>query len=341
MAGRTSRVVAALLALAIGTGSMVTFAEPTAAEKETARTLMKEGRARRKNGDHKGALEAFSAADALMHVPTTGFEVGKEQLDLGMLVEARDTFLRVSRIPEEPGEPPPFAEARKQASDLAKEIEPRIPTLKLAVTGAEGEPKVTIDGNALPKAMLGLPQRLNPGTHQIVAVVGAVKRTTSVELKESETREATLDLTPTAEEAAAAKAPAPPEEKPTKPETPTEVPSGSSPLTWIGFGVAGAGVVVGSITGLLAMSKTSSAKEVCEGNLCPPAAHDDLASARTMSTISTVSFIVAGVGVGVGIYGLVAGGSTKPTTSTGANFGPFRGVTANVGLGSIGLSGNF
>ena len=37
-------------------------AEPTAADKETARTLMQDGRAKRDKGDHAGALEAFKAA---------------------------------------------------------------------------------------------------------------------------------------------------------------------------------------------------------------------------------------------------------------------------------------
>src|SRR5260221_5508152 len=80
-------------------------AGPSAAEKETARSLMKAGRASRDKGDHKAALESFKAADAIMKVPTTGLEVGREQVALGLLVEARDTFLKIVRIPVEPKEP--------------------------------------------------------------------------------------------------------------------------------------------------------------------------------------------------------------------------------------------
>ncbi len=47
-------------------------AEPTAAEKETARGQMADGRTKRQKNDLEGALRAFEAADALMHVPTTG-----------------------------------------------------------------------------------------------------------------------------------------------------------------------------------------------------------------------------------------------------------------------------
>jgi hypothetical protein len=333
--------MAALLAVAIGSSSLVAFAEPTAAQKETARTLMKEGRTRREKGDHKGALEAFTGADEIMRVPTTGFEVGKEQLELGMLVEARDTFLRVSRVPEEKGEPAPFAEARKQAKDFAAQIEPRIPTLEIKITAPDGaEVKVTIDGNPVPKAALALPHRLNPGAHEIVAMSGAVKRKATIELKESETKETALDLTPTAEEAAAPPPPPEVEPKPEKPEQPIAT-GGTSTLTWVGFGVAGAGVIAGSITGFIAMSKTSSAKDQCDGSRCPPSTHDDLSSARSMATISTISFIVAGVGIGVGVYGLVSSGGSKPATATGSNVGPFRSVTAVIGPGSLGLTGNF
>jgi heme/copper-type cytochrome/quinol oxidase subunit 2 len=65
------------------------------------------------------------------------------------------------------------------------------------------------------------------------------------------------------------------------------------------------GLLVGSITGLVALSKASSAKDQCVNNLCPPAAHDDVKSGRTFATVSTVSFIFAGVGAataGVAIY---------------------------------------
>ena len=43
-----------------------------------------------------------------MHVPTTGYEVAHQEAALGMLVEARDMALRVTRLPAEAHEPAPF-----------------------------------------------------------------------------------------------------------------------------------------------------------------------------------------------------------------------------------------
>src|SRR5689334_15630072 len=93
-------------------------ADPTAAEKETARALMAEGRDLRERGDSKSALKRFMAADALMHVPTTGLEVARTQVALGLLVEARETLRTVARLPEDPSDPPPFREARAQGDKL-------------------------------------------------------------------------------------------------------------------------------------------------------------------------------------------------------------------------------
>jgi hypothetical protein len=335
---RAFRFAAILTALSFSLTAVPVFAEPTAAEKETARSLMKEGRARREKGDHKGALESFSAADGIMKLPTTGLEVARSQTDLGMLVEARDTFLRVNRSEPQPGEPAAFKDARKEAADLAAKLEPRIPSLKLTVNGVpKGQtPELTIDGAKVPSTLLAGPLKLNPGSHKIsVTAKGATIKDLDVQLAEGETKEETVVLEPTGEEA-------PPEpEKP--PEKPPEAPppsGGTSPLVFVGFGLAGAGIIAGSITGILAMSKTTAAKKDCDGTRCPPSTHDDLASARSMATISTISFAVGAVGLGVGIIGLISskGGSEEPPK---AALGPLRNMQPMVGLGTLGLTGEF
>jgi len=336
MAGMMRGLAAWTTIVAISVSSASAFAEPTAAEKETARALMKDGRTKRESGDHKGALESFTAADNIMRVPTTGLEVGREQQELGLLVEARDTFLRVSRIPEQPGEPGPFKEARTQAAELATSLESRIPSLKIVLVGVSAGVAVTLtlDGTNVPPAMVNVPRKLNPGAHRVIAVGKGVKRTVDVEVKEGETKEITVDLAGAGTDEPEPAAPAP--SGPKKPEAPP--PAGTSPLVYVGFGVAGVGLVVGSVTGLLAMSKTNTAKEQCEGTRCPPATHDDLAGARTMSTVSTVSFIAAAVGAGVGIYGLFGSGTAEPPKTA---IGPIRQLQPTVGLGTLGFSGAF
>jgi hypothetical protein len=100
----------------------------------------------------------------------------------------------------------------------------------------------------------------------------------------------------------------------------------------VAFGVGGAGLVVGGITGILAMGKHSTLSGECTST-CPPSAQSDLDSYHTMGTISTVGFIVAGVGAAAGVILLVT--QPKTTATTGLRIVP------TVGLGSLGAAGSF
>jgi len=97
-------------------------ADPSLSDRETARSLMDDGDAKRDKADFKAALKSYEAADAIMHVPTTGLEVARAQAQLGMLLEARETLGRVNRLPPKPGEPAPFTAARKTAEALTAEL---------------------------------------------------------------------------------------------------------------------------------------------------------------------------------------------------------------------------
>lgn len=341
--------VAPLLALSL-TFSGLALAAPTAADKETARGLMNEGRAARDKGDLKAALKAFAAADALMHVPTTGLELARAQQAIGQLVEARDTALRVTRSPEQPGEPAPFKAARDAASTLADDLGARIPSLTVDVKNVPDGviPKVAIDGADVPAEVLGQPRKLNPGHHVITAKAGTADGKQEVDLAEKDSKEIAIELP--------AQAAAPPSDKGAQeqaaPEAPPEAPShGSKLLIFGGFGLAGAGLIAGSVTGLMAMSKANDIKGQCihGGTVCPPSVDGDLSSAKTMANISTVSFIVAGVGAALGVTGFFVGGGSpeaRPADAPAPDAAPdpkesrLR-VVPWVGLGSAGVTGSF
>ena len=92
---RNAFVIVGALAAAPVLYPRIARAEPTAGDKETARSLMDEGDRKFAAKDFKGALDAYQGAHAIMGVPTTGIEVAKAQEALGLLVEARDTLLAV------------------------------------------------------------------------------------------------------------------------------------------------------------------------------------------------------------------------------------------------------
>jgi len=84
----------------------------------------------------------------------------------------------------------------------------------------------------------------------------------------------------------------------------------------------------------MALSKKSSVDEECVDNRCPPSTHDDIDSGRTLGNVSTIAFIVGGVGAAVGVYGLLSG-SSEPAEAETARAEPW------IGLGSAGVRGRF
>lgn len=366
MASRTSRVLipASLLCAAI-TVSAPAFAaggEPSAADKETARGLMAEGRADRDKNDLKGALKAFAGADAIMHVPTTGLELARAQAAVGQLVEARDTALRVVRSQEKPGDPAPFKAARDAASALNDQLEARIPSLTVNVKNvpAGATATLTIDGIDVPSEVIGQPRKLDPGHHVVEAKAGTAYGKQEVDVAEKESKEVSIDLpaasaTPPAGGATDTGATDATQQQPEQPAEPEGRSGGSKVMIFGGFGLAAVGAIAGTVTGIMSMSKTSSIKgsSACGGSplVCNPSEDSDISSAKTLATISTISFIAGGVGAAVGVIGLfVGGGSSSEPASTPAPDTPASDeqssrlkvhVTPWIGLGSAGLSGTF
>jgi hypothetical protein len=307
MASRLPLVATLVAALLLG---HVARAEPTAAEKETARSLMDEGNARRKLANLRGALESFNAADAIMHVPTTGLEVARTQASLGLLVEARDTVKRVLRIPARPNDPDPFVAARADAQALDADLDARIPSIRVVLRGAElRDSTIAIDDATLPAAAIaGEAFKVDPGAHVVRAMTASAKAEARVDVAERETKEVTLDVV-----AASSRASSPAQEHedvPRAPGEPLEAPSHASPLRvlgWSGVVLGGAGIVVGSIAGVVSLSQTSAVRAQCQGNRCPESTQGDIDAARTTATISTVAFVAAGVGVAAALTGFLAG----------------------------------
>lgn len=267
---------------------------PTAADRATARQLMLEGRTLRHGKDLEGALEKFRAADALMNVPTTGLELARTQAELGMLVEALDTCARVIRHPATPGEPGPFREAREEAKNLRKELRQRIPFLRFVFTeGDIDRVELRVDGVAIPKEALRTPRLVNPGRHEVVLTAGAHRQVVPVMVEEGETREVALDL---------------PKSSPLEEPLP---PPSDGPNPWVlgGFTTAAVGGAVGTVTGLIAWSERN--KLECRDSACVGDDKDRLDRAYQYANVSTVGFIVGGIGAAIGVGALLTSGSDK------------------------------
>jgi len=353
---RTTCLMAALTAAGL-LGSPAAHADPTASDRETARSMMTEGRELREKGDLKGALQRFKTADSLMHVPTTGLEVAKTQVALGLLIEARDTVAAIRKYPQGPNDPAPFNEARSKADDLDTAAEGKIPSLTITVGGtADGEtPAISIDGASVPAAVAGLPRKVDPGHHVVSAKGSSGEASQEIDVSEGEKKQVQLVLS-----SGGVTPPGGNEENggPKEPSTPETRVHSPTTLTYVSGGAGAAGLIVGAITGILSLSAASKVKSECTNKVCTtPQDKSDLSSANTTATISDIGFIVGLVGAGVAVTTLIIGhdatsdapartptetGGEPPVDAPAAPAPESRlRVTPWIGFGSAGVFGTF
>ncbi|WP_394837680.1 hypothetical protein LVJ94_12295 [Pendulispora rubella] len=259
----------------------------SAMERETARQLMHEGYALKNNGQHAAALEDFRRAHAIMNVPTTGIEVGRELAALGKVVEARDVLWRVARMRDAPDDPPVYRTAKEEARKLTEALAQRLASLRIVPKGAGY--RISIDGTELSEAAIGVSTKVDPGEHVIVAQRDGRRAEVRVSVGEGEVRDVPVEI-----EGAPAAPPAPVARSP---EPKAKPPASTGPSAWFWAGIVGAGaaVVLGGVTGGLAVARKSDASQHCQGDRCLPAAQDALDSSRTFAGISTGAFITGGV----------------------------------------------
>jgi hypothetical protein len=268
-------------------------------------------------------LKSFVAADALMHVPTTTLQVAREQVALGQLVEARVTLLPILLSNAVAGEPSVFTTARQQAQTTYDALNPRIPSLRVTVTGPVDLSTATlrIDALSVPAAAIGIPFRVNPGHHHVsIADKAGMAAEREADVPEGATKDVTLPVT-----ARPPSASAPPVEPPVgseaavaADETEKKNPA-QAWLRWGGVALAVAGAGAGAVTGALSLSSGSSAKALCTGTACPPAAWGDLNQARTTATVSDVAFAAGGVGLVAFIVSFALGSGSAAPTKAGSS----------------------
>jgi hypothetical protein len=317
------------------------FAETSDADRATARALAGEGQDALEKKDFTTAADRFSRADSIIHAPTLQLGLARAQLGLGKMVTAQETYNRIVREGVAVGSPPTWAAAVDAARKELDALGPRIPQVVITVKGSSAA-RVTLDDAVIPTAALGVKRPADPGAHLIRAVAeGFAPAEATVTLRESATGTVTLELE--AASGAGVKPPVvavvpppitPPIAAPLPPSTPRDASSGSSTQKTLGFvalGVGGAGLILGGVTGGLAIGKHGDLALACPKG-CLPAQQGELDSFHTLATLSTVGFILGGAGAAAGTILLL----TAPKKSANEPR-----VTPVLGLGYLGAKGTF
>ncbi len=323
---------------------------PSELDRANARKLFNEGLDLRKAGDQAGALAKFEAADAIFATPRGRLEVGRQRVLLGRLVEGWTALLSVANVPVAPTDEAKYAANRAEAASLAKQVEPRIPTLRFTIVGAPAGKVATVrvDGQVVPAAALVEPRMVNPGTHVVTATIeGHPEASEQIVVKEGEARSVTLTIPPaTSDAVASAKQPATAPDPggalaPAPTSLPSSPPSSAGPVdaprgagdgqrtfALVAGGVGLVAIGVGAWLGLSARSTARDADEWCDGSRCTDARGVALkGDAIRQADLSTIAFVG-----GAAILWLTAP-DPKPSGVGSAGL--------VVGLGSLGLRGTF
>lgn len=312
-----------MLGLTLSLGALTTaHAAPTPSDVAMARELYKAGMDALDANDVRNAADKLAAAWQLAPTPIIGVGLSRAYERLGRLVEAHEVVLVVRRLEVAPGETARSVQARADADALEAAYSRRLGKLHVIVSHLPDNATVTIDGGKVPLASLSVDRPMNPGEHTIeVTSDGQVRSSQKVSLAEGERKDLTIDVatdsvprTDAPPISTTTTAPPPADAVTAAPTTPS---SATSPLVWTGAATLGVGLVVGTIFGALALNESSKLHDGCASDgTCPKSLSSDVTSVQTFSTISTIAFVVAGVGVAQIVVGLVLDRSHRAPRTT-------------------------
>ncbi len=317
-------------------------AQPVFAQSEAdiaqARDLSRQAQEKYDAGQYAESEKLWIAAAKLYPLaPTLTLGLARTQAKLSKWVSAQENYNKIIREwKDNPNPPPAFKDALEAAKAEVGGMAAHFANVVITVDGPQN-PNVTIDGVPMNAAALGLKRPVDPGHHKVHAEAPGWKPADAeFDVAEGATAEAKLKM----EQDASVGVTTPPGGDQTTPSGGDKAGGSSNKtLAIVAFGVGGAGLVLGTITGLLAMGKHSDLEEACPEGKCTSDKQGDVDSYKTMGTLSTVGFIVAGVGAAAGaVLWFTApkeSASNKPATQVG--FSPY----VTVGGGGAGVTGRF
>jgi hypothetical protein len=322
--------------------------QPSAADRTTARRLGNEGVIALKNGDYDTAADRFERANDLVNAPSFLVLLARARAGQGRLVEAYEIYRTIIREGVQPDKPDAFKRALADAKQEVKALEPRLAWVAVNVVGARPEQvEVTLNGVIIPSAALGAQRPADPGVLRVVAKAEGYRSAEAVvELSEGQ------HLPPI--ELRMVELPKPAASVQIRREQPVMTEDGGEPgwesqnaLGFVALGLGGAGLVVGTVTGILAINRRADLNDIpCfqeDPGICYADANDRATISRTLAakddlstfaTAATISFIAGGTLAAAGLI-LIAtsGGDDEP--SDAMTIRPF------VGVGNIGAVGTF
>jgi hypothetical protein len=326
MTTRFSWLLLALIAV-----PQTALAQPTQDDKAAAEALYEAGKTLLRT-DVAAACDKFAASQELDPGVGTLLYLGACYERLGRVASAWSAFREAASYAHRSGQ----TDRERTATGRAARVEPRVPKLVIDV-GAEAVPGLEIrrDRKTVTAAMLGIPMPLDPGSYTITAdAPGKATWSTTVELREGESK--TVQIPPLGSDSGVAASPPPaPASRPAlaspapaEARPVAEAPRAPEPRSRfattqgrIGVTVGALGVAtlaVGGYFGVRAFSKWSQAKDHCVDRACDQAGVDLHDDARLSGNLSTALVAIGAAAAATGVILFVSAPTGKVETRVGA-----------------------
>lgn len=271
---------------------------------EDPQRLYQQGVEAYKRGDVRGAEPLFLKAWALAKTYDVAANLGVVELELKKYREAAE-LLAFSARNATPSVKPAQRDSTRQALEEAKK---HLLTVRVSVN-VDGA-ALSVDGVAVAAELRGPELFLTPGKHVIEATAEKHEPAkASVDGSEGSSVEVTLALKEKVE------VPVVPTATATATVTPPPAPSLVPAYVALGAGVAG--LVVGAVAGAITLGKADQLRTACgDVKACSSDLRRDYDDALTISRVSTAGFVVAGIGVAVGVPLLLLQRRKGPSVSS-------------------------
>lgn len=335
----------ALLTFAAHVPRVAGAEEPSAADRATARRLGTEGVTALRKGNFDTAADRFGRANDLVPAPTFQLLLARARVGQGRFVEAYELYRAIIREGVAPDQPDAFKRALAEAKQEVKLLEPRLAWVTVNVVGAKPDQvEVTLNGSVIPSAALGAQRPVDPGALHVEAR-GEGFRTAEADVQLSEGQHLqTIELSMVERRE--------PVRVDLRPSQPVMTADGGEPswisqstLGYIALGLGGAGLAVGSVTGVIAIDRRQALDEFdCvrqSGNTCwaDRALESDIYAAesdlKTFATAANIGFAAGGALALTGLILLATAPDDSPEAAVEPTLRPY------LGLGSVGAVGTF
>jgi hypothetical protein len=302
-----SRLCALGLLAVLAAAAADASADSSAQDSAAAQTLYDEGRRLAGIGQWGDACPKLAESQRLDPTPVTAFYLADCYEHVGRTASAWSTFLELAAIAHRTGGPK-AADRERVARSRAAALEPRLAKLEIDVPAPSRVEGLVVkrDGEVVGEGQWGAPLPVDPGKHTVearapgkrpwlaredVQASGTVKRLEVPVLQdEPAAPSASVTSVPAGVEGPQDQAAAPPS-------------SGLKTLGIVTAGVGAAGLVVGSILGLEALSKNSDANahhcgqavQSSDANTCDLTGVSLRQTAVNDGNLSTIAFAAGGV----------------------------------------------